>query len=127
MAATIEELEGRIEKVRQQLRADHDRAVVSRQSEVDAVDYDIKILAAEKTRLTEIGQIRAPFAGKVVYRNPARGWHQGIPRSSRLLQEPASRQQSDCHGANSTSSRRKPILSNWPSTALCSINFLRDG
>ena len=77
MAATIEELEGRIEKVRQQLRADHDRAVVSRQSEVDAVDYDITILAAEKTRLTEIGQVRAPFAGKVVYRNPAPGLASG--------------------------------------------------
>jgi hypothetical protein len=77
MAATIEVLTGRIEKVRQQLRADHDRAVVSRQREVDAVDYDITILAAEKTRLTEIGQVRAPFAGKVVYRHPAPGLASG--------------------------------------------------
>src|SRR6202043_1335463 len=53
MAATIEELEGRIEKVRQQLRADHDRAVVSRQSEVNAVEYYITIFAAEKLRLRE--------------------------------------------------------------------------
>jgi hypothetical protein len=73
MAATIEELEERIDKVRRELRADHDRAVVSRQSEVDAVDYDITILAAEKTRLTEVGQVRAPFAGRVVYRHPAPG------------------------------------------------------
>jgi hypothetical protein len=77
MAATIEEVEGRIDKVRQQLRADHDRAVISRQREVDAVDYDITILAAEKTRLTEIGQVRAPFAGKVVYRHPAPGLASG--------------------------------------------------
>jgi prefoldin subunit 5 len=77
MTATIEDLEGQIETVRQQLRADHDRAVVSRQSEVDAVDYDITILAAEKTRLTELGQVRAPFAGRVVYRNPAPGLASG--------------------------------------------------
>ena len=76
MATTIEELEGRIDKVRRELRGDHDRAVVSRQSEVDAVDYDITILA-EKTRLTEISQVRAPFAGRVVYRHPAPGLASG--------------------------------------------------
>jgi hypothetical protein len=73
MVATIEALERRIDEVRQELRGDHDRAVVSRQNEVDAVDYDITILAAEKTRLTEIGQVTAPFAGRVVYRHPAPG------------------------------------------------------
>jgi hypothetical protein len=77
MTVTIEELESRIENARQELRDDHDRAVVSRQREVDAVDYDITILAAEKTRLTEIGQVRAPFAGKVVYRHPAPGLASG--------------------------------------------------
>jgi prefoldin subunit 5 len=77
MATTIEELEGRIDKVRRELRGDHDRAVVSRQSEVDAVDYDITILASEKTRLTEISQVRAPFAGRVVYRHPAPGLASG--------------------------------------------------
>jgi hypothetical protein len=77
MAASIEALDGRIENVRQELRGDHDRAVVSRQREVDAVDYDITILAAEKTRLTEIGQVRAPFAGRVVYRHPAPGLASG--------------------------------------------------
>jgi prefoldin subunit 5 len=77
MAATIEELEERIDNIRHELRADHDRAIVSRQHEVDAVDYDITILAAEKTRLTEIGQVRAPFAGKVVYRHPAPGLASG--------------------------------------------------
>ena len=77
MAATIAELEGRIDKMRQELRRDHDRAVVSRQSEVDAVDYDITILAAEKTRLTEISQVRAPFAGRIVYRHPAPGLASG--------------------------------------------------
>jgi hypothetical protein len=73
MAATIVDLEGRIETESRRLRADHDRAVVSRQGEVDAVNYDITILAAEKRRLTELGQVRAPFSGKVVYRNPAPG------------------------------------------------------
>jgi hypothetical protein len=77
MTATIEDLEGKIKAVRQELHADHDRAVVSRQSEVDAVDYDITILAKERTRLTELGQVRAPFAGKVVYRNSAPGLASG--------------------------------------------------
>jgi len=77
MAGTIEELEGQIDKIRRELRADRDRAVVSRQREVDAVDYDITILAAEKSRLTEIGQVRAPFPGRVVYRNPAPGLASG--------------------------------------------------
>ena len=77
MAGTSAELEGRVDKVRQELRADHDRAVIFRQREVQAMDYDITILAAEKARWTEIGQVRAPFAGKVVYRHPAPGLASG--------------------------------------------------
>jgi hypothetical protein len=77
MAGTTVELEGRVDKVRQELRADHDRAVIFRQREVEAMDYDTIILAAEKTRLAEIGQVRAPFAGKVVYRHPAPGLASG--------------------------------------------------
>jgi hypothetical protein len=127
MAATIEEVEGRIDKVRQQLRADHDRAVISRQREVDAVDYDITILAAEKTRLTEIGQVRAPFAGKVVYRHPAPGLASG---NSPILAISA--------GTGFTAAIRLPRVELddlaaqtdpvqlSPSTARCSINFSRD-
>ena len=77
MAATIEDLDGKLDKVRRKLPGDHDRAVLFRQREVDAVGYEIAILAAEKTRLTEIGQVRAPFAGKVVYRNAAPGLASG--------------------------------------------------
>lgn len=73
MAGTIDELEGRIRNGRQELRADYDRAVAFRQREADIADYEITIFAAEKTRLTEIDQVRAPFAGKVVYRHPAPG------------------------------------------------------
>lgn len=73
MAATIDDLNRKLDKLRQKLPDDHDRAVFFRQREVDAVGYEIAILAAEKTRLTEIGQVRAPFGGKIVYRNPAPG------------------------------------------------------
>ena len=71
--ASIAELEARIAAVRRDLDADRARAIVSRRSEVEAVDYDIAILAEEKTRLTELSQVRAPFSGKVIYRNPAPG------------------------------------------------------
>jgi hypothetical protein len=73
MAATIKDVARKLDIVQQKLRTDHDRAIAARQGEVDAVDYDISILAAEKTRLMEIGEVRAPFAGKVVYRNSAPG------------------------------------------------------
>jgi hypothetical protein len=77
IAASITELDTKLAQVRRDLDADRDRAVVSRQREVDAVDYDITILSAEKTRLTELGQVRAPFAGKIVYRHPAPGLASG--------------------------------------------------
>jgi prefoldin subunit 5 len=127
MAATIEELDGRIEKVRQKLRADHDRAVVSREREVDAVDYDITILAAEKTRLTEIGQVRVPFAGKVVYRHPAPGLASGNSPILAISAGTGLLQPSDYRVANCTNSRHRPIRSSLRSIALCSINFSRDG
>ena len=120
MAAMIEELDGRIDQVRQEFRADHGRAIVSSQREVDSVDYDITILAAEKTRLTEIGQVRFIVT-------PRRGWRQGIPRSSRFPLEPASPRPSGCQEANCTNSHRRPILSSSRSTARCSINSSRDG
>jgi hypothetical protein len=77
MMATIEELEGRIKKVGREIRADRDRAAVAHRREVDTVDYDITILEAEKTRLAELAQVRAPFAGKIVYRHPAPGLASG--------------------------------------------------
>ena len=70
---SLAELEPKAEEIEQQLRADRARANASRQREVEAVDYDITILAAERTRLIEAGQVRAPFSGRVVYRNPAPG------------------------------------------------------
>jgi hypothetical protein len=77
IAASLAELEARLAQVRRDLDADRDRAIASRQREVEAVDYDITILAAEKTRLTELGQVRAPFSGKIVYRHPAPGLASG--------------------------------------------------
>ncbi len=77
ITASIAELETKVSQVRRDLSADHVRAVISRQREVDAVDYDITILAAEKTRLTELSQVRAPFSGKVIYRHPAPGLASG--------------------------------------------------
>jgi hypothetical protein len=69
----IVDVERKLKDVDATLNQDRARAVVSRDREVEAVQYDITILAAEKTRLTELGQVRAPFAGRVVYRHPAPG------------------------------------------------------
>ena len=77
LTASIAELETKLSRVRRDLSADHDRAAISRQREVDAVDYDITILAEEKTRLVELGQVRAPFSGMVIYRHPAPGLASG--------------------------------------------------
>jgi hypothetical protein len=73
ITATITELETKLGQVRHDLDFDRDRAVISRRREVEAVDYDISILAEEKKRLTEINQVRSPFSGKVIYRHPAPG------------------------------------------------------
>jgi hypothetical protein len=73
ITATITELETKLGQVRRDLDADRDRAVVSRRREVEAVEYDISILAEEKTRLTELSRVRAPFSGKVIYRHLAPG------------------------------------------------------
>jgi hypothetical protein len=127
MAARAEELDAALDKVRQELRADHDRAIVASQREVDAVDYDIAILAAEKARLTEIGQVRAPFAGKVVYRHPAPGL---ASANSPILAISA--------GTGFTAAIRLPRselheLASQPDSvklaleSLCSLNFSRDG
>jgi hypothetical protein len=48
MAAMIDDLDGKLDKLRLKLPGDHDRAVFLRQREVDAVGYEIAILAAEK-------------------------------------------------------------------------------
>ncbi|HZT52564.1 MAG TPA: hypothetical protein VFA22_11545, partial [Stellaceae bacterium] len=72
-ADAIAALRRRLAATDQELRADRARAIASRDREVEAVQYDITILAAEKTRLTELGQVRAPFAGRVVYRHSAPG------------------------------------------------------
>jgi hypothetical protein len=70
---TLSEAEAKVAEIERQLSEDRTRAITSRQREVEAVDYDVTILAAERTRLTETGQVRAPFAGRVVYRNSAPG------------------------------------------------------
>ena len=77
IAASITKLETKNAQVRRDLDADRARAVITRQREVDAVDYDITILSEEKTRLTELSQVRAPFSGKVIYRHPAPGLASG--------------------------------------------------
>jgi len=51
--ASLQTVESRLKEVDETLRQDRERAVLSRSKEVEAVDYDISILAAEKTRLTE--------------------------------------------------------------------------
>jgi multidrug resistance efflux pump len=55
----------------QKLAADRERALLSRDRETKAAEYDIAILGAEKSRLTEATLIRSPFAGKIVYRHEA--------------------------------------------------------
>jgi hypothetical protein len=77
LTTSIAEFETQIDRVRADLASDRTRAVISRQREVEAVDYDITILAEEKKRLTEIGQVRAPFSGRVIYRHPAPGLASG--------------------------------------------------
>jgi hypothetical protein len=80
--AAIAAVETRIASIDSELRQDRMRAVSSRRREAEAVDYDIAVLSAERTRLTEIGQVRAPFSGKVIYRHPAPGL---APENSPIL------------------------------------------
>jgi hypothetical protein len=56
-------------------RVDADRARARRAvaGEVEAAEHEIAVLAAEKDRLLETSQVRAPFAGHVVYRAAAPG------------------------------------------------------
>jgi hypothetical protein len=71
--ASIASLEAKILDLNQRFGEDRERATVSRAGEIEAVEYDITILSAERDRLTEAGQVRAPFAGRVVYRHPSPG------------------------------------------------------
>jgi hypothetical protein len=71
--AAIGTLETRLASIDEDLRGDRERAAGSRDRQVEAVDYDITILSAERTRLTENGQVRAPFSGRIIYRHPAPG------------------------------------------------------
>jgi HlyD family secretion protein len=70
---SILSLETRNAEINHQLDEDRKRAIASRAGEIEAVGYDITILSAERDRLTQAGQVRAPFAGQVVYRDPAPG------------------------------------------------------
>jgi hypothetical protein len=71
--ASIAAVEARTTEINQELDEDRERATASRAGEIESVEYDIAILSAERNRLTEAGQVRAPFAGQVVYRHPAPG------------------------------------------------------
>jgi hypothetical protein len=71
--ASIDALDAQIGQINQKVSDDRGRAQASRAAEIEAVEYDITILSAERDRLTEAGQVRAPFAGRVVYRHPAPG------------------------------------------------------
>jgi hypothetical protein len=80
--AAIGAVETQIASIDSELRQDRVRAMSSRRQEAEAVDYDIAVLSAERTRLTEIGQVRAPFPGRIIYRHPAPGL---APENSPIL------------------------------------------
>lgn len=69
----VRELRLRADVVHNSLEADRTRASLAREREVEAAEYEVSILAAEKARLIEAAQIRAPFSGQVVFRHAAPG------------------------------------------------------
>lgn len=71
--AAIEALETKEKEFDHAVAEDRARAILSRSRAVEAVQYDINIFDARKARLTEALQVRAPFAGKLVYRHPSPG------------------------------------------------------
>jgi hypothetical protein len=66
-------LQSQLERVERRIAEDQARALLSRARETQAAEYDINILTAERARLIEAAQVRAPFAGKVVYRHASPG------------------------------------------------------
>ena len=69
----LSDVSARLAEAEARVDADRARARRAVAGEVEASEHEIAVLAAEKDRLVEAFQVRAPFSGHVVYRATAPG------------------------------------------------------
>src|SRR5215208_2217691 len=69
----LSDVSARLAEAEARVDADRARARRAVAGEVEASEHEIAVLAAEKDRLVEAFQVRAPFSGHVVYRAAAPG------------------------------------------------------
>src|SRR5215203_4263490 len=69
----LSDVSARLAEAEARVDADRARARRAVAGEVEAAEHEIAVLAAEKDRLLEAFQVRAPFSGHVVYRATAPG------------------------------------------------------
>jgi len=72
-SASLESYKAQLTETERLLEADRARARALVEREVEAADLETSIAAAEKERSIETTQLKAPFAGHVVFRHPNPG------------------------------------------------------
>jgi len=70
---TVHQLTGEITEIEQLILDDRTRAKQYTGLEIEAANYQLGALIAEKQKNLSVSQIKAPFAGQVVYRHPSPG------------------------------------------------------